>query len=286
LLVTNPNKLSPGVLEELQRVLGSPGGAKTIFIAGGVQALPQNIAKELTAAGFTNQIRFAGETRDDTARLIALEVAARNVAPLQEIAVSENQAFADTLGVGPVASQQDANGDVMPILLTTRAQPTLSPTFVQFLQSQPQLTLVHVVGGSMAVDPAALSAMQAMLPGATINVYAGDNRYGSDAAINRVAFSGARVPNTIVVASGEASALPGAITTSSAGGSGFFAALLAGTIAVDEQAPVVLTRQAALPQEIVEYLTPLATNVTKVIIVGDTNVVSAEVEQQLRTLVL
>jgi putative cell wall-binding protein len=287
-LLTSPDALAPGVVAELQRVLDTPYASKTVYIAGGLEALPQHIADQLAAAGFTKQQRFAGENRDDTARLVALEIVARNATPLSKVVVSENQAFADTLGVGSVAAQPDANGDVTPILLTKRASTTLSPFLTQFLQSQPQLTQVSVVGGPAAVDPAAIAAIRALLPSAQVTVYQGDNRYGSNAAINKVAFGGTTTLQTVVIASGEAAALPGAITTSSAtaGSAGFFAALLAGTIGADEAAPVVLTRQAALPQENIDFLTPLAASITKVIIVGGTGAVSAAVEQQVRSLVL
>ena len=67
LLLTSPGSLDPVTKAELQRVL--PTG-RTVYLLGGVAALPDSVASEVAALGFTT-VRIAGADRFTTAVGIA-----------------------------------------------------------------------------------------------------------------------------------------------------------------------------------------------------------------------
>jgi ell wall binding domain 2 (CWB2) len=72
LLLTPTGGLDPQVLAEIKRILPKSG---QIFLLGGTAALSTAVAKALTAAGYTDQLRLAGQNEYSTATAIDDEMA-------------------------------------------------------------------------------------------------------------------------------------------------------------------------------------------------------------------
>jgi putative cell wall-binding protein len=102
LLLVGP-RLTPAVVDELRRLQ-----AQDAVVVGAVGAVPLVVQEELRREGLAVR-RVAGDSRFDTAALIALEVGAPDGVAI----VANGGTFADALSVAPYAA---ANG--MPVLLT------------------------------------------------------------------------------------------------------------------------------------------------------------------------
>ncbi len=126
---------------------------------------------------------------------------------------------------------------------------------------------VGVLAGTLAFTGGAIAAGVSpanALPGFTFERLAGADRFGTAAAIARDGFGTAE---TVILASGATRNFPDALTGN----------FLAG----DEQAPILLTQPGSLPRVTSDAFTSL--NTRRVIIVGGTSAVSAEVERQVRS---
>jgi hypothetical protein len=188
LLLTDPQTLPADVLAELQRALGSPSG-EVVYLAGGTDALADTIDQQLRDAGYASLKRFAGAERNATAALVADEVVARNPRPTTSAVLSENRAFADTLGAGSAAGLKDSSGNVIPILLTERANPVLDASTADFLSRTTSLTELVTLGGQQAVDQAVLDTVQTRFPNLTERPrFAGADRFFTNALLNAEVF--------------------------------------------------------------------------------------------------
>jgi putative cell wall-binding protein len=280
LLLTSPGHVPAEVIAELERALG-PSPSKTVYIAGGTDAISQTVEDQLRALGYV-VARFAGEDRNHTAALIADEIVARNPAPTTEVFLSENRSFADVLGGGSAAGHLSDTGVARPILLVERASASFDTTTHDFLAELTSLELVTIIGGPLAVDPAIATALDAIESVDQVTRLEGADRYATNIALNRAVFN---APTSIMVTNGTQLALPGAIVASSSSGIGFFGALLAGTIGARLDAPTLITTPDALPVGTRQYIQENASTLVQAIIIGTTEDVSADIEADLKTLI-
>ena len=170
LLLTTGTQLPDVTKAELQRVLAT---GNTVYVLGGVSAVPASVATQLTGLGYT-VVRYGGTTRYATAVAVADALGDPSTVLL---ATGEN--FPDALAAGPAAAK--AGGVV---LLT--AGSALAAETSGYLNVH--AATVYAVGGpAAAADPAAVALV-------------GSDRYATAASVATTFFSS---PTTVGVATGE-----------------------------------------------------------------------------------
>jgi len=199
-------------------------------------------------------VRISGSDRWSTAAKISLDTYPDGASRVY-IAVGTN--FADGLAAAPAAAIADA-----PLLLVgTTVVPTATATELQRLNP----SRITIVGGIGVVSAAVETRLQQLVPGATIDRYAGANRYETAAAIATNAFT------------------EGATTVFLATGGGFADALAASAAAGSLAAPVLLVRpgEAELSAELRALIEEFGA--TRVVIAGGVGVISAGIADSAAT---
>ena len=156
---------------------------------------------------------FAGVDRYDT----NAQVSAATFAPGTDVLLASGQLFPDALAAGPAAASVDAS------LLLTRADTLPSVTADELERLQPGT--VTILGGTPSVSSAVVEQVLSIVPGATVERIAGENRYETAAMIAQRYFPEASMA---FIASGQVFA--DAVSAS-------------GTAAVLGDVPVLLTPQ-------------------------------------------
>ncbi|MBA2316253.1 MAG: cell wall-binding repeat-containing protein [Euzebyales bacterium] len=177
LLLVGP-RTAAEVLAEVDRL-----GATEAVIVGAVGAVPLIVGSELDRAGVAVR-RIAGDSRADTAALIAREVGA----PAGEAIVTSGDVFADALSIAPLAAAEG-----VPILLTARDQ--LAPDTAEALRDL-GVERTLVIGGTGAVT----DQVAAGLPSPTR--VAGRNRFETSVAVADLALDRDLEPRTVHLATG------------------------------------------------------------------------------------
>jgi putative cell wall-binding protein len=242
LLLAGP-RVHPLVLEELRRL-----GAREVVVVGAVAAVPLVVQRELGRAGLQVR-RIAGDSRFDTAALIAREVGSTGRA----IVVS-GVAYADALSVAPMAAAQRT-----PILLTPPG--SMNGDTARALVDL-EVTETLVVGGPAAVSDAVLQA----LPGATR--IAGRNRYETSLAVAEHWLAQGMRLETVSIATGRS----------------FPDALAAGPVAGLVEGPLLLVdgRDPAVPAETYAWLAERHESISGAWAFGGTGALSDAVLDRLR----
>lgn len=148
--------LPESVAEEVDRL-----GAGEAVIVGAVGAVPLLVGEQLRRLGVAVR-RVPGETRFDTAALLAREVAAGTV---EEVVLASGGAFPDALSVAPLAAAEG-----LPILLSATSG-MVGDTAEALAALEPERVLV--VGGEAAIS----REVAARVPGA--RRLAGAERYAT-----------------------------------------------------------------------------------------------------------
>ena len=201
-----------------------------------------------TALPFT---RVAGNDRFSTAAKMS---EARSPQPVETAYVATGRAFADALAGGPAADV----GDATVVLVERDDVPASTRAELQRLAPEN----IVVFGGTGAVSDAVLSELDGLTEGDATRL-AGNNRYGTAAAISSATFDPA-VP-VVYIANGE----------------GFADALAGGAAGSLNGGPVLLVTKDAIPAETDAELRRLLPR--SIVILGGTAAVSAGVESSLRT---
>jgi putative cell wall-binding protein len=207
---------------------------------------------EAIAASF-GVLRLYGSDRYGTATAVSanLEPGGSSTAFL-----TSGTSLVDALAGGPAAGLLGA-----PILLT-QATTLPSTTATELKRLAP--TRVIVLGGSAVVSDAVVAAVQALLPGVTLDRWAGGDRYATAAAVSSGAFpSGA--PIAFVVSGDD---MPDG--------------LAAGAVGTILGGPVLLTKYGALPESTATELARLKPGTVHVL--GGTLVVADAVLAAIRTI--
>lgn len=156
ILLTEPNKLPEGVLDELTAL-----GTKTVYIVGGTGAVSSDVEAALAAKlGTANVIRLGGADRVETALKVAN--AAFPTAPTG-VVLAGAYAYADALSASSIAAVKG-----MPILLVDGKLTDAEASYVAG-------KTVYAVGGTGVLPDAALPTGAKRL--------AGLDRYATNAAI-------------------------------------------------------------------------------------------------------
>ena len=207
------------------------------------------------AAADTSQVnRLAGQDRYETAARISQEFPAGH-----EVYIATGENFPDALAVGP------ALGVTQSPLLLVKHDSIPDVTARELTRLVP--TRINVVGGPAAVSDGVFVALQKFTSGPVVRL-AGSDRYGTAIAISKDLVPPAVVPYVLVVT-----------------GRDFPDALFAGAVGALIWTPMVLVDgQAPLTPEQIEEVQRLAPT-RNLVILGDFNAVSLDVERQLDALV-
>jgi putative cell wall-binding protein len=152
ILLTNSSSLSPGILDEIDRL-----GAKKVYVIGGLGAISKNIENELSSHGI-NCERINGNDRYETAVAIA-----NKIGDSENIVIATGMDFPDALSIAPFAA-----ADKTPILLTPSGK--LPQSVKEYIEKH-GVKHSTIVGGTGVVS----KAVEAELPDVTR--LSGKNRY-------------------------------------------------------------------------------------------------------------
>ena len=249
LLLTDGRWLSSATAAEIVRL-----GAKKAIVLGGTGALSYQVEADLKAkAGVKRVERVAGDTRYET----ALEIARKMYDPGRlsgKAVVVSGENWPDAACSAPLAAALDA-----PVVLVKRnALPVSSAS----LLSEWETTATLVVGGSGVIS----DDLVASLPG-PVRV-GGADRYETSARVALHGLDLGLLPHRAVIATGL----------------DFPDALTGGTLAARARGPVLLTRPGSLSQPAARYLEWVAGDLTRVWLTGQTDVLGAAVEEDVRTI--
>jgi putative cell wall-binding protein len=156
ILLTSPNKLPAGVLNQLKSM-----GVKNVYIIGGTIAVSKTVEEALEKSNF-KVIRIAGKNRTETSYKVAIE--AFGTIP-NEVVIANGLAYADALAISSVAAVRG-----MPILLVVNNK--LSADVASCIANK----TVYAVGGTMVLS-------EDVVTKANATRLSGKNRYETNAAI-------------------------------------------------------------------------------------------------------
>ncbi len=251
LLLTPPDAVAPGLVEELQRLQ-----VGFVTVVGGTAAVSEEVLEALRAqlGDAVSVERVAGAERTATAAALS-----RLASPDSDTAVITGGGdFADAVSGGPLAAGGTRRA---PLLLVGRDHvpaPTAEALLVRSLRR------VLVLGGAASVGDGVLDELRA-LTGAEVTRVAGGDRFATAAA-----------------ASAEGSPA-GAAEVVLATGRAFPDTLAAGAAAAAGDGPLLLTEPDALPHVVAEELRRLRPR--RVTVVGGPAAVSDGVVEAVRAVV-
>jgi putative cell wall-binding protein len=169
LLFSTGNTVPAATLAEITRAIPAGG---TVYLLGGMAAVPDSVATQLTAAGF-KVVRIAGADRYDTAVAVAETVGGNG-----PVLLATGSDFADALTAGPAAAH---NSGV--VLLTDG---TTMPASVTAYLTTHSGKVFAIGGQAAAADPHAAAVV-------------GDDRYATAVDVATKFFT---APDSVGVASG------------------------------------------------------------------------------------
>jgi spore germination protein YaaH/putative cell wall-binding protein len=245
LLLTESARLTPGVLEEIQRL-----GATTVYLLGGPAAITEETASTLQDAGLTVR-RLAGENRFATAAAVAREA----VNFTDRVFLASGYSFADALSISSFAAAWDT-----PLLLTETDR--LPPVTLEAIVATGAVQ-VTLIGGEGVVGPAV--AAELIAAGYFVDRIAGADRYLTNAAVlEQLDFD----HSTIVAATGAA----------------FPDALAGSVLAARRFSPILLVPEttAAFSSPALSYLSTYRNSATAFYTLGGPGAVSVAVENFIR----
>jgi len=199
--------------------------------------------------------RIGGADRYETSALIAEELEDQLGADVETVIVASGENFPDALAASSLS------GGSAPIMLVTQNDipSSVASRMSRFADSVEQ---VYVVGGTAAVSDSVFTEIEGIFDDASVDRLAGDNRYGTAAAIADELGYG----STVIIVSGES----------------YADALSVGGYAAANGIPIVLANSSGLPDESVAMLeAALDEDADRAIILGGSSVVAASVEESL-----
>lgn len=166
LLVTK-DSVTPGVLAELARLKPS-----RVSVVGGPSVISGAVLDQARSATGATVDRIAGQDRYETAARVSSDFRGRGSSTVY---VASGEGFADALSASSAAA---LNGS--PVLLTQRG---MLPAATREALSGLKPTTVVVVGGPTVVQDPVLGEIRALLAAAKVERVAGNDRYGTAAAV-------------------------------------------------------------------------------------------------------
>jgi putative cell wall-binding protein len=237
LLVPQNGVLPATVSTELTRLNPS-----TVHIAGGAAAVSTFVASQLKGFGTGTVLRSAGADRYGTAAQLAGLTGGLD----KTVFIATGASFPDALGGSAAAGRLGGA-----LMLTDRS--ALPQATASALTSGKPARVV-ILGGEAVIDPVVLSQVHTLLPGATVQRWAGADRYATAAAISFNTYP------------------QGATTAYLASGADYPDALAGAPVASRAGAPLLLTSRDCVPASTLAELHRLGS--TKIAVLGGTSAVS------------
>ncbi len=199
LLLTRPNALPAGVLDELERL-----DPEKIYVVGGTGSVGADVYEQISSVAPTQ--RLSGATRYET----TLAVADAVFENAKSAVVATGRTFPDALSASGAAG---ATGS--PVILVDGLQTTVNEATLDLLE-QLEIEQIAVAGGDGSVSNAIVGQLNGL--DYTVSRYGGANRYETSQKINEAVFADSDTP-VAFLASGEV--FPDALSGSAwAGGIG------------------------------------------------------------------
>lgn len=243
--------------------------ASVLAVVAGTPVQAANTASEhlvdTNDDGKPDSRAFAGSDRYDTALRLAKHFADNDTAgSISTVIIASGETQIDAVAAAGVAGYEEA-----PVLLTRRDQ--LSKGVATFIEDQ-GVSRVYVAGGTAVISDDVVEQIEGLDSSPTVTRVAGDNRYGTAAALAAEILSTARWcgsdDSAVFLANGNQVPITSAI--------------LAGPMSYRMQMPLLLTADGALPSETSEYIDD--NDVDRVVIIGNTDEVSDAVADEITAL--
>ncbi|CAN5240141.1 hypothetical protein BH23ACT9_BH23ACT9_12240 [soil metagenome] len=260
-LLTPTAGLSSDVASELGRL-----GVTEVVLAGGTAALSPQVEADLAAIGIAHR-RIGGSERFSTAVMIADAVVAAG-GPVDEVIIAlgarpdSRDPWPDALTAGVLAGTRRA-----PVLLVTPDQ-VPGPTDTALAALLPEGATTTLAGGVEAIGQSV--ALELADRGYRVPRLAGNDRYGTSSALAGAALGDGAGLEVVILA----------------GGDEFTAPLVGGAAAIAGGGVMLMIHPDDVDsgQTTREFLQSRAADIGRVIILGDEDLVSAEVMEQVRAI--
>lgn len=257
-LLTNGDGLDPRVRDEVQRL-----GADTAYVLGSTDVVDEAVVAGLQLAGVARVERLGGDTRFDTAALVAAEVdrlqGGRAIDHAFLVEGSDPDPFRGWPDAVAVAGRAATEGS--PVLLTpTESLPDATFHAIRDLG----ISRVTIVGGPVAVSRRVADQLQ--VAGVTVDRIDGDDRWATSAD---VAASAPTDPSLVLLVTGR----------------NWPDALAAGPAAAHLGAGVLLTDRDELQPPTLAYLEDRFDQIVRVAVLGSTTAVGQYVVREVNAIV-
>ncbi len=248
ILLTDTFETPGSVTQEIERL-----GAGVIYVLGGESAISDEVVEQLTElVGTGNVIRYSGENRYETARVIAEQVIALEAGDYDGTAfVATGANFPDALAAAPIARAK-----AWPVLLADPAGEIMVPD---------EVSRVIILGGTSAVSDGIEAALIGRLGEDEVARKGGTDRYATAALVSAWGVGRGMHWDGVGIATG----------------SGFADALAGGAMLGSMRSVMLLTPGDTLASA---TRAPLSVNkemIQTVHFVGGTSTVSSDVREQV-----
>lgn len=220
MLINDKQAIIHSQLKEAQRLLKPSGEIKVL---GGEGAVSDNIYKQFQSLHYPIN-RIAGKNRVQTAINIAETVTTKP----DGIFLVDGNDFADALSIVPYATKVQK-----PILLNTSSK-ALSPELQTYITNNPSISSITIIGGPNAVPSNAESQLH------SLGIENVERISGSNRALTALEIAKSYYPQ--------------ATSAGIANGTRFPDALSGSRYAYENNMPLLLTKQAHVQQEVLEYI--------------------------------
>lgn len=230
----------------------------TIFIIGGTGIIDEEFESKLNNIGFSNIIRIAGNDRYET----SYELATVLNSSASTVVISSGESYPDALSIASFAANKG-----WPILLTPQA--SLPQEMSDFLKEK-KPSKVYITGGTGVISDSVKSEIIGILPQASVERLAGQDRFDTNASIVQTFRPN---PSTVYLATGY----------------GFADALAGSVLAAKDGNPIIFIDPSAqtLPKSIASYFGKLYSGKQSpsLVVFGGNGVVKDELLKNLSDLI-
>jgi putative cell wall-binding protein len=243
ILLTRTDAMDQIVVDEIDRL-----NATQVILVGGSDVVGPGVEDQLRSLGISSITRLGGIDRYDTSVKVGEMLGGTD----NGIIIATGLNFPDALSIAPIAAMKS-----IPILLSPQ---NALEAYVSAFIANKTIPVSYIAGGSDVVSDSIATG----LPNS--KRLSGDDRYGTNMSIIKE-FAGDLNFDTIYLATGL----------------NFPDALSGSAIAAKNNAPIILTEQDTISQDIINLIT--SKNVKKVVFLGGTDVVSQNIEDAVNGIV-
>lgn len=265
-LLTSPSELDSAVAKEIVRLLEERvDDGPEIIVAGGEAALSASVFTALEALDPSyDVVRASGSSRTETAVALAELIDTYRGGPAPAVALAVKSNFPDALAAGVIQADPEVSPQFGRVLMT--ATNSLDTATADYLRSVSGTTThVDLFGGTAVLTDTLFDQVKEIIP--SVSRHFGSNRYGTANAA-ALAFYGdgtPLAPQGLTITTGES--FPDALTCTA--------------LSARDSRPMILTRTATVPEDVLSYVKDHAASLYKMRICGGEAAVTKAVENVL-----